>query len=56
MSFVAACSKFFGKKPDQTFASFLAEIKQLTDKDRTDMAPLLSVELGEDVSPTLYVK
>lgn len=40
MSFVAACSKFFGKKPDQTLMQFRDELKALTEKDRADLCAM----------------
>lgn len=49
MTFAMAIRKYFGKLPGQTMADFAAEIKAFTDEDRADLAPLLSIELGEEV-------
>ena len=45
-SFVVGCMKFFGRKNGQPVADFAKEIKDLTIADRTELAPLLSKELG----------
>jgi hypothetical protein len=45
-SFVVGCMKFFGRKSGQGVAEFAKEIKDLTIADRTELAPLLSKELG----------
>lgn len=37
MSFIAACRKFFGTKPGQSLQEFAAEVRALTDKDKTDL-------------------
>ena len=50
MTFAMAVRKYFGKLEDQSFSDFAAEIKALTDKDRADLAPLLSAELGVEVT------
>lgn len=41
-SLPAALMHFFGKKPDQTTADFMQEIKALTDEDRKDFRAMLS--------------
>jgi len=51
MSFVMACKKYFGQKEGQTLMEFSTELKGLTDKDRLELAPLLSEVLGEEVTP-----
>lgn len=49
-SFMAACSQVFGKKEGQSLQDFKKEIDALTDKDRADLAPLLSAACGEEVT------
>lgn len=56
MSFAVACKKFFGLLPEQTVGQFVAEVKALTPEDRREMAPLLSVELGEEVLSEITMK
>jgi hypothetical protein len=50
MSFVIACRNYFGIKERQTLLEFSEELKQLTKKDREELAPLLSQVLGEEVT------
>ena len=40
MSFMAACSRYFGKLPGQTLLQFRDEIAKLTPKDRADLTAL----------------
>lgn len=56
LSFTQACHKYFSPKKNQKLFEFQAEIKALTEADRNELAPLLSVELGEPVTPDLYIK
>ena len=49
ISFMIACRRFFGMKTGQTLQEFGLEVKQLTDKDRADLTPALSKELGETI-------
>lgn len=51
VGFMAAVAKYFGKKEGQTLGEFKKEVDELTDKDRTDLAPLLSKVVGEEVNP-----
>lgn len=37
VSFVVACKRYFGMKPEQTMGQFAQELKALTDKDRQDL-------------------
>ena len=39
-SFATACMEYFGKKPNQTTAEFVQELKQLTDADRAELSAL----------------
>ena len=50
MSFIMALQKFFGRKKDQTLKEFVAETKDLTDEDRTELRPLLEESLGITIS------
>ena len=47
--FIVACKKFFGFKPGQTLREFKTEVKELTQADRDELAPLLAQALGEPV-------
>jgi hypothetical protein len=49
MKFVSACMKFFGRRKDENLHEFLAECKQLTPEDRTELKPLLEKEIGETI-------
>ena len=51
ISFAAGAKRFFGLKKGQTVGEFAAELKQLTPKDRADLAPELSRALGVEVVP-----
>ncbi len=51
IGFAVACKKYFGLLPGQKVGEFVREIKDLTDDDRREMAPLLSAELGAFVMP-----
>lgn len=51
LSFSQAAMKFFGKKEGQSLGDFMKECKALTDKDRNELAPLLSAALNADVTP-----
>lgn len=37
VSFAKACKEYFGMKPGQTLSDFLAELKELTEKDREEL-------------------
>lgn len=43
-SFVVCLKKFFGTKPHQTLKEFVAEVKELTPKDREELAGMLEKE------------
>lgn len=48
MKFTPACLEFFGKHPDQSLQEFAAELKELTEKDRSDltkMFPTVGIEI-----------
>jgi hypothetical protein len=45
LSFMQACSKFFGKREGQTPMEFAAEVRKLTDQDRADLKPGLEKAL-----------
>lgn len=47
--FIVACKEFFGFAPGQSLMDFKNEIKELTQKDRDELAPLLSAALGKPV-------
>lgn len=49
LTFVQATNRFFGKKPGQSTAEFAAELKDVDQKAREDLAVLLTKELGEEV-------
>lgn len=49
-AFIVACKEFFGFKEGQTLMEFKAEVAELHPKDRTELASLLSVQLGVEVS------
>jgi hypothetical protein len=51
ISFAAAVKRFFGLKEGQKIGELAAELKQLTPKDRADLAPELSKALGVEVVP-----
>ena len=44
--------KFFGRKKDQDLHQFIAETKELTELDKTELTPLLEKELGETIDPS----
>ena len=52
MGFIVACSKFFGIRPGQSLLQFAAEVRQLTDKDKDDLQPLLEKELDVEITRT----
>lgn len=52
IGFMAAVSKYFGKKEGQTLGDFKKEVDELTDKDRADLAPMLAKVLGDEVNPS----
>lgn len=56
LSFTQAAYNFFGRKPGQSVGQFAQELKTLTEADRIEMAPLLTAELGEEVSPEPYLE
>lgn len=43
-SFVVCLKKFFGAKRHQTLKEFVAEVKQLTPKDREELTEMLEKE------------
>ena len=49
VKFTVACKKYFGKKDGQTLLGFAQEIRLLTPEDKTELIPLLSKELGQEV-------
>lgn len=49
IKFAVACYRFFGRKSGQTMVDFNTEVKALTDTDKAEIAPLLSVALGVEV-------
>ena len=49
-SFMVACKEYFGVTPGQSLMEFKKEVDQLTPTDRAELAPLLSVQLGEEVA------
>ncbi len=50
ISFITA-NKYFGRKEGQSLAQFSIELKDLTPKDREELAPLLTKALlGEEVT------
>jgi len=51
MKLVVALHKFFGLLPGQKLADFKAELTALTEKDRTELAEMLTPEMGETVEP-----
>jgi hypothetical protein len=51
LSFTAAVSRYFGKKPNQTLTEFGNELKALTDKDKVELLPMLEKALGESIDP-----
>lgn len=53
ISFAVAYKKYFELLPDQKLGQFIAELKNLTQKDREELAPLLAKELGIEVTLTL---
>jgi hypothetical protein len=52
-TFVVGCKKFFGTRKGQSLSEFAKEIRELTEDDRNEMAPLLSEALGGEVVPQL---
>ncbi len=50
ISFMIACIRFFGILENQTKLQFGQEVKQLTEKDRQELKPLLEKELGVLIS------
>lgn len=50
ISFIAACRQYFGLKTDQKLTEFAAEMKELTDKDRAELQPLLAQALKTEVT------
>lgn len=55
LSFTAAISRYFGKKPGQTLTEFGNELKALTDADKAELLPMLEKELGEKIDPPAKV-
>lgn len=49
ISFTKAVMDFFGKKPGQTTAELAQELKQLTQKDKEELCPMLAAALGCEV-------
>lgn len=52
MHFAVACKRFFGLKEGQKVTEFVTEIKDLSQKDKEELAPFLSKELNEEVDIT----
>lgn len=52
MKFVLAVNTFFGRKENQTLSEFRDELKVLTDKDRDELALMLSAHFGEPIEVT----
>ena len=50
IGFTVACKRFFGLKTGPDLKGFSAEVHQLTETDRAEMAPLIGAELKEEVS------
>lgn len=48
-SFMVACKEYFGLSSGQTLMEFKKEVDQLTDKDKSELAPLLGSHFGESV-------
>jgi hypothetical protein len=48
LKFVAACKDYFGFLPNQSLGEFLAEVKQLTDKDRSDLK-IMFLSVGYEI-------
>lgn len=51
MSFAVACSKFFGKLPNQSSLDFIKEIKALTPGDKADLIEMFKT-VGIDATKT----
>lgn len=43
-TFVMACMKVFGRKPNETLPEFNAELKALTEKDRNDLVEMFRAD------------
>ena len=54
-SFTAVCREFFGFKEGQTLTEFGAELKQLTHKDKLEIAEGLRA-IGYDVAEVVEAK
>lgn len=50
LSFTAACKKYFGYREGDGLKEFGMELKALSERDRCELAALLSEELGVDVA------
>jgi len=50
MTIVMAIMKFFGKKEGQSLQAFAQEIKELTSKDKKELAEDLSKHYGQPVT------
>lgn len=47
MNFMMACKKFFGMKEGQSLSQFTAEVRELSEKDKKELAELLTQKLHE---------
>jgi len=50
MSFIKACSTFFGRREGQSLAEFGQEIKALTEQDRKDLIEMFP-SVGITITP-----
>lgn len=58
MTFIAACKQFFGFKPGQTLSEFGKEIRDLTAKDREEIAEGLraaGLDVDHETAPGVAV-
>ena len=55
MAFVAALKNYFGLKPGETLQEFLAELKALTDADKSELHRLL-IGAGVQCDPPTVAK
>jgi len=51
VTFVMACREFFGLLPNETLQEFVAEVRALTQKDKTDMIEMFKT-VGLDATKT----
>jgi len=50
ISLTTAINRYFGRKEGQTLPQFAQELKVLTEKDRMELAEMLTPVMGETVS------